>query len=76
VQSQTGIGPANPSESTAIRSLARELDLPFERVERVFNEEAAKIEATARIKTFVGVIVASRVRAALRQQQPATARDH
>ena len=58
-----------------IGSLARELDLPFEQVGRVFNEEAARIEATARIKTFVGVIVASRVRAALRQQR-ATARDH
>jgi hypothetical protein len=76
VENQTGTGPATPSETAVIDSLARELVLPFEQVERAFNEEARKIEATARIKTFVGVIVASRVRAELRQQQRATARDH
>jgi len=49
--------------------------LPSEQVEHVFNAEARKIEATARIRTFVGVIVASRVRAELRQRH-ATDRDH
>jgi len=64
------------STDAVIDSLARELELPFEQVERVFNEEASKIEATARINTFVGVIVASRVRTELRQQRRAADRDH
>ena len=73
---QTGTGTATLSTAAAIDSLARELELPFEQVERVFNEEAGKIEATARSKTFVGVIVASRVRTELRQQRRAADRDH
>jgi len=52
-----------------VLSLARELDLPPEHVARVYRDEASRIEAGARIKTFVSVIVASRVRAELRRQQ-------
>jgi hypothetical protein len=76
VENQTGTGPATLSKNAVIDSLARELHLPFEQVERIFNEEARKIEATARIKTFVGVIVASRVRAELRQEQRVSEFDH
>jgi len=76
VEYQAGTGPSTLSKSAVIDSLARELDLPFDQVERVFDEETCKIEATARILTFVGVIVASRVRAELRQQKAATERDH
>jgi hypothetical protein len=53
----------------AMHSLARELDLPLEHVARVYREEASKIAAEARIKTFVSVIVTSRVHAELRRQQ-------
>lgn len=74
--SQIGTRPATGSTDAVIDSLARELELPFEQVERVFNEEACKIEATARIKTYVGVIVASRVRTELRRQRRAAGRDH
>jgi len=52
-----------------VLSLARELDLPPEHVARVYRDEASRIEAGARIKTFVSVIVTSRVRAELRRQQ-------
>ena len=76
MENQIGTGPAILSTDLVIDSLARELELPFEQVKRVFKEEACKIEATARIKTFVGVIVASRVRTELRQQRRAADRDH
>ena len=54
---------------SVVHSLARELNLPLEHVARVYRDEAAKIETEARIKTFVPVIVRSRVRAELRRQQ-------
>jgi len=60
---------ATESRKAAVGSLARELDLPVEQVERVYAQESARIEADARIKTFVPVVVASRVRAELRRQQ-------
>jgi len=52
-----------------VHSLARELDLPLEQVARVYEDEASRIEAGARIKTFVSVIAASRARVELRRQQ-------
>jgi hypothetical protein len=54
---------------TAMESLALELDLPVEEVERVYRAEARAVEADARIKNFVPVIVARRVRSELRRQQ-------
>ena len=53
----------------AVKVLARELEMPVEQVERVYRAEASKIEAEARIWTFVPVIVASRVRAELLRQR-------
>jgi hypothetical protein len=68
VHQQTGIQMATDPPRAVVESLARELELPVEHVERVYREEATKIEAEARIKTFVGVIVTRRVRAELRRQ--------
>jgi hypothetical protein len=53
----------------ALESLALELGVPLEQVERVYRKEASTLEATARIKHFVPVLVASHVRNALRRQQ-------
>lgn len=53
----------------ALESLAQELGVPFEQVERVYREESRAVEAGARIRNFVPVIVASRVRSELRRQQ-------
>jgi hypothetical protein len=58
-----GIG---EQQRSMVVALARELDLPVEQVTRVYEQEAASIDATARIRTFVPVLVASRVRARLR----------
>jgi len=54
---------------TAMESLARELNVPVDEVERVYRAEARAVEAGARIKNFVPVIIASRVRSELRRQQ-------
>jgi len=76
VDNRTGAGHTTRPQHAVVESLARELNMPFEQVERVYTEQVRQIEATARIKTFVGVIVASRVRAELRQQQAVTEFDH
>jgi hypothetical protein len=52
-----------------MESLARELNVPVDEVERVYRAEARAVEAGARIKNFVPVIIASRVRSELRRQQ-------
>lgn len=62
-------------QRAAADALARELNMPFEQVERVFNDELRRIEATVRIKTVVGVLVAGHVRAELRRPQRATELD-
>ena len=62
-------GHAIAADRAAVEALARELNLPAEQVERVYAAEAARIEADARITTFVSVIVAGRVRSELRRLQ-------
>ena len=62
-------GHAIAADRAAVDALARELNLPVEQVERVYAAEASRIEAGARITTFVSVIVAGRVRSELRRQQ-------
>jgi len=51
-----------------MESLARELSVPVEQVEEACRREAEAIEADARIKSFVPVLVTSRVRSELRRQ--------
>lgn len=53
----------------ALESLAQELGVPIEQVESVYRKEASTFEATARIKHFVPVLIASHVRNELRRQQ-------
>lgn len=62
-------GHATAADRAAVDALARELNLPVERVEAVYAAEASRIEADARIMTFVAVIIAGRVRSELRRQQ-------
>jgi hypothetical protein len=54
---------------TALESLAQELNVPVDEVERVYRAQVRAVEAGARIKNFVPVIVASRVRSELRKQR-------
>jgi hypothetical protein len=61
--------PVEDSSRLAMESLAQELDVPLEQVERVYRAETRAVEAGARIRNFVPVIVAGRVRSSLRKQR-------
>ena len=61
--------PAGEVSRAAMESLARELSVPVEQVEKACRREAEAIEAEARIKSFVPVLVTSRVRSELRRRQ-------
>ena len=61
--------PAVEISRAAMESLARELSVPVEQVEKACRREAEAIEADARIKNFVPVLVTSRVRSELRRRQ-------
>jgi hypothetical protein len=54
---------------SAIESLARETDMPIELVQEIYTNEHAKLERTARIKTYVPVLVHRHVKALLREQR-------
>lgn len=60
---------ASELSRAAMESLARELGVPVEQVEKACRRETAAIDADARIKNFVPVLVTSRVRSELRRQQ-------
>jgi Protein of unknown function (DUF3562) len=52
-----------------IESLARETDMPVELVHEIYTVERAKLEGTARIKTYVPVLIHRHVKALLREQR-------
>jgi len=52
-----------------IESLARETDMPLERVQELYTIEREKLERTARIKTYVPVLIHRHVKALLREQR-------
>jgi Protein of unknown function (DUF3562) len=51
-----------------IESLARETCVPRALVERLYSSERAKLERTARIKTYVPVLTHRHVKALLKEQ--------
>ena len=55
-----------------IESLARETDMPVELVQEIYTSERAKLELTARIKTYVPVLIHRHVKALLREQRAAS----
>ncbi len=60
---------ATAGRRMAVDSLAREFEMPVELVERTYRDQASRIEAQARIKTFVPVVILNRVRAELRHHR-------
>lgn len=54
------------SHVAVVDALARELGLPVDRVAGAYFEEVARLEADARIKTFVSVLAVCNVRNQLR----------
>jgi hypothetical protein len=63
----TGIHQGPEDRMAVVNMLARELEMSVDQVERIYGEEASKIEANARIRTFIPVLVTSRVRAKFRR---------
>jgi hypothetical protein len=57
------------SADAEIESLARETDTPVELVQQIYTSERAKLERTARIKTYVPVLIRRQVKALLREQR-------
>ena len=52
-----------------MESLARETDVPVEIVNEIYHRERAKIERTARIKTYVPVLTHRHVKELLRERR-------
>jgi hypothetical protein len=69
ISEQQFIRPANAD--TEIELLAQETHLPFELVAKIYTSERAKLEKTARIKTYVPVLIHRHVKALLREQHRA-----
>ena len=57
------------STDAELERLARETDMPVALVEEIYTSERAKLEKTARIKTFVPVLVHRQVKALLRERR-------
>jgi|HubBroStandDraft_4_1064222.scaffolds.fasta_scaffold1297664_1 hypothetical protein len=66
---QTFVRPAN--SDTEIELLARETQVPFEIVAKIYTSERKKLERTARIKTYVPVLIHRQVKALLRKRHRA-----
>jgi hypothetical protein len=66
---QKFIRPANAD--TEIELLARETHMPRDLVAKLYTRERAKLERTARIKTYVPVLIHRHVKALLREQHRA-----
>jgi Protein of unknown function (DUF3562) len=52
-----------------IESLARETDMPVKLVQEIYTSVRAKLERTARITTYLPVLIHRHVKAALREQR-------
>jgi len=61
--------PADADADAEIEILARETDMPLEFVEEIYTNERAKLERTARIKTYVPVLIHRYVKALLREHR-------
>ena len=61
-------GKADSSHIAVVDALAKELQLPAERVAGAYFQELARLEENARIKTFVSVLAVGAVRSELRRR--------
>jgi hypothetical protein len=57
------------SHIAVVDALAKELQLPAERVAGAYFQEVARLEESARIKTFVSVLAVGAVRSGLRRSR-------
>jgi hypothetical protein len=63
--------PADPEAEAEIELLANETHTSRELVKIVYSSERAKLERTARIKTYIPVLVHRHVKALLRERRRA-----
>jgi hypothetical protein len=56
-----------------VEALAKELQLPVDSVAGAYFQEVARLEESARIKTFVSVLAVGAVRNGLRNREPSDA---
>ena len=61
--------PTSRPTDADVESLARETNTPVELVQEIYALERAKLERTARIKTYVPVLVHRYVKAILRDRR-------
>ena len=59
---------AASSHIAVVDSLAKELQMPVEKVAGAYFQEVARLEENARIKTFVSVLAVGAVRTGLRRR--------
>lgn len=57
------------ARESEIEVLARETDMPVDTVQRIYRAEHDKLERSARIKTFMAVLVHRRVKALLQLER-------
>jgi hypothetical protein len=62
-------GPVNRPPDAEVESLARETDMPVELVQEIYASERAELERTARITTYVPVLIHRHVKALLRERR-------
>jgi Protein of unknown function (DUF3562) len=75
MESEVSVTSLQPGESPAdadgadveIKKLARETDTPVEVVQDIYISERTKLDQTARIKTYVSVLIHRQVKARLRE---------
>jgi hypothetical protein len=69
--SATGSPPVNTliDADPEIESLARDAEMPVELVRKIYARERAKLEQTARIKTYVPILTHRHIKALLRERQ-------
>ena len=59
----------NPPTNAEMENLARETGMPVELVQEIYTSERAKLERTARIKTYVPILIHRHVKALLRERR-------
>ena len=65
-------GPDDAPDIAEVERLARETDSPIELVKTLYSIESAKLEKTARIKTYVPVLVHRHVKSLLLERRAAS----
>ena len=64
----TAVGATDHASAGAIAALSRELGLPVQQVDRIYQQELTELAAHARVRTFLGILALRQTRAILRSR--------